>query len=280
LTSVWDATGPLEVGRVKFNSGFQDYFTGDIDDVNIWDRAVSDLPDTSGWDPEIHDLATQPPANQGLWAFDEGTGTSAADSTSGHPVTLSGPAVWDPEGRDGADVTFDGASVYGATAGSVIRTDGSLTVSAWVRMRSDAHTGTVVSQAGSRNSGFQLYYSALYQKWVFNRHLTDTDNPAFARAMSNNDNAPELDLWTHLVGVFDLTDHKIRLYVNGQFNDAVDCPASWNATGPLEIGRVKYNGGFQDYFQGDIDDVRVYAGALTDQQVLDLDLGTPPTPTG
>ena len=68
--------------------------------------------------------------------------------------------------------------------------------------------------------------------------------------------------------------------MNGQLNDAVDCPAEWNATGPLEIGRVKFNGGFQDYFEGDIDDVRVYAGALTDEQVLDLNMGVPPTPTG
>jgi hypothetical protein len=222
----------------------------------------------------------QPPANQGLWSFDEGTGTTAADSTSGHPVTLTGPAVWDPEGRDGADVTFDGAAVYGTTTGPVLRTDNSFTVSAWVRMRSDDHTGTVLSQAGSRDSGFQLYYSAYYQKWIFNRHLTDTDDPAFARAMSNDISPPELDLWTHLVGVFDMTDHRIRLYVNGQFNDAVDCGASWNATGPLEVGRVKFNGGFQDYFNGDIDDVRVYAGALTDDQVQSLNQGTPPTATG
>jgi hypothetical protein len=268
------------VGRVKYLGGFQDYFAGDVDDINIWDRAISDLPDTSGWAPEIHDLATQPPANQGLWSFDEGTGTSAADSSAGHAVTLSGPAVWDPEGHDGADVVFDGAGVYGTTTGPVLRTDNSFTVSAWVRMRSDDHTGTVLSQEGSRNSGFQLYYSAYYQKWIFNRHLTDTDDPAFARAMSNDTSPPELDLWTHLVGVFDLTDHRIRLYVNGQFNDQVDCDASWNATGPLEIGRVKYNGGFQDYFAGDIDDVRVYAGALTDDQVLNLNMGTPPTATG
>jgi hypothetical protein len=280
VASAWDATGPLEVGRVKANSGFQDYFAGDVDDVNVWDRVVSDLPDTSEWAPEIHDLATQPPANQGLWSFDEGTGTTAADSTSGHPVTLTGPAVWDPEGRDGADVTFDGAAVYGTTTGPVLRTDNSFTVSAWVRMRSDDHTGTVLSQAGSRDSGFQLYYSAYYQKWIFNRHLTDTDDPAFARAMSNDISPPELDLWTHLVGVFDMTDHRIRLYVNGQFNDAVDCGASWNATGPLEVGRVKFNGGFQDYFNGDIDDVRVYAGALTDDQVQSLNQGTPPTATG
>jgi hypothetical protein len=279
LASVWDATGPLEVGRVKYNSGFQDYFAGDIDDVNIWDRAVSDLPDTSGWAPEIHDLATQPPSNQGLWSLDEGAGTSAADSSpGGHPITLSGPAVWDPEGQIGADVTFDGTSVYGATTGPVLRTDNSFTVAAWVRMRSDDHTGTVLSQAGSRDSGFQLYYSALYKKWIFNRHLTDTDNPAFARAMSTDTDPPELDSWTHLAGVFDLTDHTIRLYVNGSFNSEVDCGAAWNATGPFEIGRVKYNGGFQDYFEGDIDDVHVYAGALTRDQVSELQSsGIPPT---
>ncbi len=56
--------------------------------------------------------------------------------------------------------------------------------------------------------------------------------------------------------------------------------ASWNASGPLEVGRVKYDGGFQDYFEGDIDDVRVYTGTLTDSQVTDLANAIPPTANG
>lgn len=88
--------------------------------------------------------------------------------------------------------------------------------------------------------------------------------------------APVAGEWTHLVGVYDETARTARLYVNGQLVDQKSCTASWNAAGPLQIGRVKWQGAYTDYWPGDIDDVTVYTGTLTDRQVLNLFFGLPP----
>lgn len=218
----------------------------------------------------------------GHWSFDEGSGGTAADSAGGHPVTWAGGVTWGA-GRIGASARLDGANGYGETTGPVVHTDRSLTVSAWVRLTGTAHDATVAAQAGGVNSGFQLAYSKSADRWTFGKPLDDTGTTDVARAVS--DQPPVLDAWTHLVGVYDVGapggKKQLRLYVNGiARSTAPMLTSSWDATGPLEIGRAKANGAFQDHFEGDVDDVRVYAGALTDQQVLDLSMGTPPTSGG
>lgn len=204
----------------------------------------------------------------GRWRADENTGTTSADDSGrGHPVTWTG-AGWTGDGRDGAAVTLNGSSAYGATSGSVVRTDRSLSVSAWARLTSTAHVSTVVSQSGSRQSGFQLYYSSSLNKWAFNRYVSDTDGASFVRAASD---APAVvGAWTHLVGVYDAPRQQVRLYVNGVLQSTPGTfTTPWSATGPLQVGRVLGNGSYVDHFAGDLDEVRVYDRILLDQAGCD-----------
>ncbi|GAA4626490.1 hypothetical protein GCM10023196_034950 [Actinoallomurus vinaceus] len=93
----------------------------------------------------------------GHWALDDGTGNTAADSASGgHPITWTGGATWG-SGRIGGGGHLNGSTNYGETSGPVTHTDAGFTVSAWVRLTDSSHTATVAAQAGSVNSGFQLY---------------------------------------------------------------------------------------------------------------------------
>ena len=67
-----------------------------------------------------------------------------------------------------------------------------------------------------------------------------------------------LNVWSHLAVTYDGTT--VRLYVNGGIADtstyAGSIPAS---TGPLRLGG---NAIWQEWFRGDLDDVRVYNRAL------------------
>lgn len=200
----------------------------------------------------------------GLWHLDEGSGTSAADSAGvPHPVTVAGGTGW-TGGRVQGALHLDGTTGYGTTAAPVVRTDRGLTVSAWVQLSDNTKNRTVLSQAGNRGSGFQLYYSSAYKRWIFNRYDTDTDSPVLVRAIGNSE--PQLNVWTHLVGVYDVPARQVRLYVNGVRQSTVGTftTAPWNATGPLQVGRLKYDGAFQENYAGDIDEVRVWDRILSD----------------
>ena len=44
----------------------------------------------------------------------------------------------------------------------------------------------------------------------------------------------------------------------------------WQANGPLRIGRARWGGFLVDWWNGSIDDVRVYQGALTSDEIFEL----------
>ncbi|WP_203970637.1 LamG-like jellyroll fold domain-containing protein [Planotetraspora silvatica] len=287
----WDATGPLQLGRMKWRSHFIENFAGDIDDVRVWDRILSDDPRTVN-DPalgnEIAAMAKQPPGPLGRWTFDEGTGTTAAGADGGAAAKLATGAAWSDDGVDGGAVlSLDGVKGYAFTSSAAVRTDHSYAVSAWVRLAGDdtcalpARVMSVLGQDGVRNSGFYLSYRIYTEngvkvsRWGFSTASDDTDSEAMTVAKSAEPiDCSAINGWTHLAGVYDEVAKEIRLYVNGQLSDRRPS-TGWHAAGGLQIGRVKYRGSYADYFAGDVDDVRVYTGTLTDRQVLDLAMNLP-----
>jgi len=79
--------------------------------------------------------------------------------------------------------------------------------------------------------------------------------------------------WTHLAGTYD--GATLRLYVNGvQVNSRAQTGAIAISTNPLQIGGDSIYG---QYFQGRIDEVRIYNRALSATEVQ-TDMTTPITP--
>jgi hypothetical protein len=218
--------------------------------------------------------AASPPPPVGNWALDEtGDGTVAVDSSSnGRNATLGGAATW-TAGRVGGALQLDGSTGYAATATPVVDTMQSFSVSAWVRLSSKAHNSVAVTQVGSHASGFTLYYSSWYDRWVFNRTTVDGDTTTFVRAISTT--VPAVDgNWVQLTGVYDATAGQIQLYVNGALEATTAFTSPWSATGGLQIGRSKVASAFGENFAGDIDAVQLYDRVLLAgefQQVARLD---------
>jgi hypothetical protein len=69
--------------------------------------------------------------------------------------------------------------------------------------------------------------------------------------------------WVHLAGVYDAQTGQIKLYVNGVLQDTETVSFPWNATGPVNIGRVLWRGSNSDAWPGSIDEIRLYQGAVT-----------------
>ncbi|MEU9919396.1 LamG domain-containing protein [Streptomyces sp. NPDC051001] len=201
----------------------------------------------------------------GIWHLDNAlTDTTTATQ---HPLTSSS-AAWDTLARSGPGAAkLNGTSAYLSTSGAVLDTTKSFTVAAWTRLTKKDVNYTVLSQAGTNASGFQLYYSTAYNAWVFNRHQTDVDSPAITR--STGTKPPVLNAWTHLAGVYDAAGQTIQLYVNGvpQGDPVPFTVTPWKASGDLQVGRLWASGVGKENFAGSIDEAKAWSRALADTEI-------------
>ncbi|MDH6623877.1 serine/threonine protein kinase [Streptomyces sp. LBL] len=197
------------------------------------------------------------PRAVGIWPLDEISGALARDTVAGNDGTAT-DVRWAT--GDGGGAEFDGSRSQIVTGGPVLKTGAgrSFTVAAWVRLSAvPGSFATAVSQEAGSASGLYLQYSSDEKRWAFAR-------PGL-RAVSYT--VPAADAWTHLIGVCDGPGRKLRLYVNGVQEAAVEDTNPTPAPGPLMIGRATYNGQAGDFFPGTIRDVRVFDQALTATRV-------------
>ncbi|WP_229911391.1 laminin G domain-containing protein [Streptomyces aurantiogriseus] len=209
----------------------------------------------------------------GRWTFNEASG-AAVDVSAGtttslrDDATLSGATrvntgrrgVVTENGVTGEDKALKvGGTSYAATAGKVLETQASYTVSAWVRLDSTSTTSTVLGQDGTYYSPFFLGYCSAVNRWCLRLADADAATTSLDNQRVNSLDAPQAKVWTHLAAVVDTTAKTLTLYVNGvpQGTDTLTT-GNWSATGPLQIGRVKYKGGYVDHFPGEVDEVTVW----------------------
>ncbi|MFD2766535.1 LamG-like jellyroll fold domain-containing protein [Micromonospora eburnea] len=258
-TTPWSSSGPVQLGRSKWNGNFTDYWPGDLDAERFYDRVL--LPG------EIQ----QVPRLVGRWKLDETSGTTAADSVGGHPATWSTTGVTRIAGVNGNAVQLaDGVL---STTAPAIRTDGSYTVTAWVRPDALTKNGIALSQDGGNVGGVNLGWSwdamAGVYRWSIRTPVGDSATAEICEAVDEF-GMPIVGTWTFLAGVYDAQAHALRLYVDGQFVAESYFAGTWQAAGAVRIGRGRAGVTFQQYLTGAVDDARTYAGPLSDQAIWDL----------
>jgi hypothetical protein len=203
----------------------------------------------------------------GAYAFNEGTGTTAGDSSgAGNGGTLSN-AAWTADGVFGPALSFNGSNAWVSVADSAnLDLTTSMTLEAWVRpsaLTSDWRT-IVLKE---RPSGLSY---ALYAADGGSRP------PAGYVSVNGSDAAAvapttlPLNTWTHVAMTYD--GATLRLYVNGQLagSRATTGSAAVSAS-PLRIGG---NAVWGEWFSGAIDEVRIYNRALS-QAEIQADMNTP-----
>lgn len=197
------------------------------------------------------------------YAFNEGTGSTTQD-VSGNNLTgtISG-ATWTTAGRFGGALAFDGVNdwVTVADANALDLTTG-MTLEAWV-FPIAAGSGTwrnVLIKERANGEVYNLYAKAdTNVPAVYVVRSAQTGTPLDARGTA----ALPLNSWTHLSATHDGTT--LRLYVNGvQVGTRAVAGALLTSTGVLRIGG---NSLWGEYFQGRIDEIRVYNRALTAAEI-------------
>nr|MDT0520022.1 LamG-like jellyroll fold domain-containing protein [Streptomyces sp. DSM 41633] len=196
------------------------------------------------------------------WRLNEGTGTAAADLRGRNNATLSTTgASWVDDAVAGTAtkvVALDGTASGTVTAGGPgLDTSRSFTVSAWAKSKEKA---VVLSQDGLRSSGFMIWHDQ-DGTWQFGLSKKDDDNWDYDRTAVVNDAAKvRVNEWTQLTATYDDPTGLIALYVNGTLAGTGHHAKSntWNATGPLVLGRYKKAGQPTAFFQGSISNVAVF----------------------
>ncbi|MGH3713888.1 MAG: LamG domain-containing protein [Micromonosporaceae bacterium] len=264
-TTKWDAVGTLQIGRGKRNGVAADYFVGAIDEVRVWDRLLA----TSPANHEIAALANLPAVDEGFYPLD-----GDAVDVSGHHRngTLGSGATWTAGVKGSGAVAFDGTTGgYVDTGATAVRTDRSFTVAAW-GLATGSGRQTLVSQTATRSSGWRLQFKPGTEPgtgtWVFQLSPADADAPAWQTV-----EATELSYageWTHVAAVYDMATRELRIYLNGAISGSFSIPpevAIGNLAGTLQLGRAKASQSWMYPLTGAVDEVRVFTGALTADQL-------------
>ncbi|WP_203884732.1 LamG domain-containing protein [Planotetraspora kaengkrachanensis] len=211
-------------------------------------------------------LAGQP--ERASWTLDEGAGAAEAGGAGGsYPLTIGGHAALGADGHSGTALSLSDEDSFAESQGAVLDFSQGFTVSAWAKADDLSRSRTVVSQAGTYNSGVVMGYDASSGKWSL--RLPDADDSGASTAASVSDAPVVPGRWTHLVGTYDARTKTATLYVDGAAASAASVTA-FNARGNLEIGRRWDAGVWADPWSGAVDDLRVWDRVVSAAQVARL----------
>lgn len=188
-----------------------------------------------------------PAPGTAYWRFDEGSGTTAADSWGTNTGTVNGP-TW-VTGKYGNALSFDGTNDYV----SVSKADLAVpwTAAMWVN-RTDS-TATSAALISSTNVALKLEQYNNTNKVGFTKFGTSD--------YTFNYTAPT-GTWIHLTFVG--TSTGVSLYVNGAFQESntgvINCPMTY-------IGCGKSS---NDYLKGTLDEVKIFNRALSASEIATL----------
>ncbi len=274
----------LRLGSVGGSGGCPAaYFNGSMDEVRLYNRALSTTEIQAQYaaaqSDEVNTGASQAQGGgrldsglAGYWKLDDGSGTSATDSsTNGSAGTLTNGPNW-TTGQIGGAVDLDGTDDYVDVGLSAISSPNALTLSVWAKFGSNRDAvghplfGNVNGQSGSGGQAFYVDNAGTYNIGGF----------AGVSALSTNTITPSLDTWYHLVDTFDGVTEKI--YVNGALIASGAGSTTQASENNVMLGRHVGSSG-STYLDGTVDEARVYKRALSSDEVSQLYRLATPTGT-
>lgn len=217
------------------------------------------------------DVAPSDPAPLAL----TGSPTFAAGHDAAYDPVGSGSVTW--AGNDRA-LSLNGSSQYAKSSGgaqNLVNLGEGFSVSAWVKLDAAGYGRTTVvaafPDASDNYARARLWLRS--NKWNFGVKFVKDGTPTMLDVESSTVTLEQATgRWVHLIGVYEPGDEdgvgaKLRLYVDGE--EAASAPVvdpinqNENALSPLIVGAYP-NGAnpVSGFFDGLIDEVRVYSGPL------------------
>jgi glucose/arabinose dehydrogenase len=228
-------------------------------------HTITTPPSDSSYSATFNLVSNAPPGLVAAYNFNEGNfGTAYDVSGHGNNGTLAGP-IWTGTGKYGGALSFNGttAMVNVAASADLNFTTG-LTLEAWVNPAGGGGWQTVIFKERTGGMLYSLYSNQGASRPLGQVYLANAEQDAQGTA------AVPLNTWTHLASTYDGAN--LKLYVNGALAATKPITGSLAATtNPLRIGG---NSVWNEFFKGQIDEVRLYNRALAPSEIQ-LDMSTP-----
>ena len=232
------------IGKSNFSQ--DGYFEGAIDELKIYNKKLTQDEIKN----DYSDLIAYYPFN----------GNANDESGNNHDGAVNGAILTtDRFGSTESAYLFNGSnSSISVPHDSQLNLENDLSISAWVKPITFPSSLNVMILGKSNYTSATNYLLRVmpngYIMFEYKTITTSTDNPVL------------LNQWNHIVVVSNATEKKI--YVNNVLAATATITSPYGTvTSPLTIGAASYNA---EYFNGSIDDIRIYSMALTDSQVSSL----------
>lgn len=264
--------------RLAFNAGYGDlvlgvnksldgnYLTGALDETRIWTTARS----AEQIKANMHlAVAVDAPDLLAYYNYNADDGYTLNDETG----KFFGSYYNNPSFVQGSNkvLSLDGKGDYAQVEDHNNLDFGkdSFTVETWVfgstELKSDYHDILSKKKGDGKNKGFVLRLKKidgnLYPNWVIaddKRKKVATANTVFVK-----------NQWNHIAAVVDRDSQTTTLYVNGEAVDSALTGSVGSVTNAksLRLGRGSSNSSNTGYFNGYIDEVRIWKAALSAEQL-------------
>lgn len=259
----------LQIGR-NLDGGASNYFRGIIDDVRIYNYArtakqiVEDM--NAG-----HPSGGSPVGSQYLYyKFDEGYGTSTSKDSgpNGLDASLTGTS-WSNNGKFNKAIVFNGSA---RTTNASFSTPGAFTVSAWINHNISSGYKWVLGKENSFTIGIgpNTFYGYVRDGTTGGTDGNGWNNCSSSTAISTN-------AWHYVALIYNNRSQKI--YLDGQLLNSCTFSPVGDSDGIADAGSGNFTVGDLGtrgvYFVGTIDEVKVYSGELSSDEIkLDYNRGS------
>jgi alpha-L-arabinofuranosidase len=287
-------TSGMLVGRHKIPDTVNEKWNGQIDEVYIYNSALSDnqiLSLYTGTGPTATPGATSTPTPtptptstptpastatptpagtatptptpdaslKGYWKFNETSGTSASDSSGNNKTgTLIGGSSWTTGGKINGAVNLDGTTGY-ASLPYIINPSANFTAAAWVKLDSSYGTNSQVILQQEGTNG---------KTWLLRKSSTGKLSSYLGGADTLSNGTIAVGSWYHVAIVNN--GGTVKLYINGLPDGSASRPIASETSGAMRVGCHKTPDTTNEEWDGTVDEVRIYNRALSDTEILNL----------
>jgi hypothetical protein len=218
-----------------------------------------------GWRGALPGITAPTDHLVGYWALDEGTGTTARDlSGAAHDGTLVNGPTWTAGAVGTHALDFDDINDFVSVPNHAdfnMGADTNFSITAWFRVDAPGNMGNIVMK-GSAGTGGKRYQIKVY---TTGKLMIEVDDNITERTTTSV-NAVDNGAWHFLAATFN-RDGNMILYVDGSAN-----PTSTNiapAGSFDDVAQPLVIGGVTQYFNGAIDEVRIYRDRILTPSEID-----------
>jgi len=268
-----DASGPLGIGNHTTNTCA---FYGVIDDARVYNRALTSSEVKKIYqDGTVTIGKTQTSlVNNGLvgfWSFNGPDFTDkvydkSGNSNNGYVIGVATSSV-KGIGKIGQGVTLNGSSHVDFGSAAALRVTDTLSLSAWIKLGTLGTDKKIAGNDNNVNGGYKL---GVYSDDKVELEIVSSGGFSSNIRNTNGGTALQRERWYHVVGMYSDSGDFIQMYVDGALDRSTSTTRILAAptSGTFQVGKEPFASSF--FFNGQIDEVRIYNRILTPAEIKQL----------